>query len=582
MNIIYYNKSPPGVIMRGNFSFRLIFSLLIILMIGFNSISVNSNLSTDKAQTRQSNQIAPMFRGGPERLGVYETKSPDYGILIWNYTTGNQVQSSAILYENRIYFGSDDGNIYCLNAESGKKLWNYTAQNLVQSTPCIFEGRLYIGASDFGVYCLDAITGEFIWKFKANGPIVSSPLVVNNTVVVGSFDNYIYAINALNGSLKWKYETGFEIWASPAYADESIYIGSLDGYFYSLWLENGTERWNFTTITDRWEKGIYSTCAILGDKLFFGSEDYNVYGLNITNGDMIWYYETEGYVYSSPSINDGVLFIAGLGLRPNGELSAIPIVDPNGNGIIEPGEVIWIERINDIDGGSSPIVVDGKVIVGSNEGDVGDDGKVYCFDEVTGVERWNFTIAGDIHSSPLASFNKIFIGSLDNNMYCIGSTDNPLMVIQSHHSLEGNTLEAGKTIDIVFTAISEGRPVGSAWFNFGTTGGELSATYGTALADGVFKISFTAPLVTQNTTVTISAKAVKVGYENGTHEFDLFIEPLKKGDSEKSDIEEFIEGLFEQRNQGYCLVLIILVVINIIIFVLIIRKRRKNSDDNKK
>lgn len=549
-------------------------------MICINSIGFIPNPNLQTAQTRQSPQTFPMFRGGYERLGVYETKSPDYGILIWNYTTANQVQSSPIYYENRIYFGSDDSNIYCLNAENGKKLWNYTAKNLVQSTPAIYSEQLYVGSSDFSLYCLEASTGEYIWNYKTEGPIVSSPLVVNDTVVIGSFDNIVYAVDALNGSLKWKFETGFEIWASPAYADNCIYIGSLDGYLYSLWLENGTERWNFTTITEHWEKGIYSTCAISGEKLFFGSEDRNVYCLDITNGDIIWYYETEGFLYSSPSVHNDLIFIAGLGERPDGKLYALPVVDPNGNGIIEADEVVWIADTYDIDGGSSPIVVDGKIIVGSNDGDVGDDGRVFCYDEITGEELWNFTTSGDIHSSPSVTINKIFIGSLDNNMYCIGSTDNPLMTITSSHSLDGNTVQAGKAIDITFTATSDGRPVEGAWFTFDTTAGELSATYGTGFVDGTFKISFTAPLVTQNTTVIISAKAIKIGYENGTDELKLYIEPLEDSDSDPSYLEELVEGLFEARNQGYCMVLALLVVVNIIIFVLILRKRKKNKGDN--
>jgi outer membrane protein assembly factor BamB len=551
--------------------------LVVVLLISINSIGLTSTVGIkDFYRTRQNNEDEfPMFRGGIDRLGVYKTKSPDYAILLWNYSTGNQIQSSPVLYQNNIYFGSDDSNVYCLNADTGAKIWNFTTKNLVQSTPTIVDGKLYIGSNDFNVYCLDPDDGKLIWQYKTEGPIVSSPLVVNDTVFIGSYDKNVYAVNALNGSWIWNFTTGHEIWASPTYADNSIFIGSLDGEMYALWAENGTKKWNFSTITDKWEKGIYSSCAIFQDQLYYGCEDQNVYALDIHTGKLIWHFETEGYLYSSPAIHNELLFIAGLGLRPNGELFALPINDPDSNGIITADEVVWRSLIYDIDGGSSPIVVDNNVIIGSNYKDVGGNGKLICFDELSGDEVWNFTTGGDVHSTPIPSINKIFIGSLDNNLYCIGSTEKPLMEISSSHSIENNMIEAGRTIDIEFTTTAFGEIVEQPWYTFETTGGELSATFGTGFSDGKFKISFTAPLVTQNTSVTIKAKTVKVGYENGSHELTFFIEPIKKDDSDEDEISKFIDDIFAERNQIYCFILLILIIINVIVFILILRKRQE-------
>jgi hypothetical protein len=199
-----------------------------------------------------------------------------------------------------------------------------------------------------------------------------------------------------------------------------------------------------------------------------------------------------------------------------------------------------------------------------------------CFDELSGEELWNYTTEGDIHSTPCPTINKIFIGSLDNNLYCIGSTEKPLMEITSSYSLENNVIEAGRTIDIEFSTTAFGEIVEQPWYTFETTAGELSATFGTGFSDGTFKISFTAPLVTQNISVTIKAKTVKIGYENGSQEITFFIEPLNKDDKD-DDFSEFIEDIFAERNQGYCYILIILIIVNIIVFILIIKKRKEGK-----
>jgi hypothetical protein len=162
-------------------------------------------------------------------------------------------------------------------------------------------------------------------------------------------------------------------------------------------------------------------------------------------------------------------------------------------------------------------------------------------------------------------------------MYCIGSTEKPLMEISSSHSLENNVIEAGRTIDIEFSTTAFDEIVEQPWYTFETTGGELSATFGTGFSDGKFKISFTAPLVTQNTSVTIKAKTVKVGYENGSHEITFFIEPFKEDDSDEDEVSKFIEDVFAEKNQTYCYTLLILISINVIVFILILRKRKERG-----
>jgi PKD repeat protein len=116
------------------------------------------------------------------------------------------------------------------------------------------------------------------------------------------------------------------------------------------------------------------------------------------------------------------VFISSLEETNDGILYALPLNDPNNDGIIALSEVIWKFATHDFDSGSSPAVstTSGKVIIGSNDGFAGGTGKLFCVDENSGDEIWNFTTNGDIHGSPLIAQEKIFIGSLDNYMYCIG------------------------------------------------------------------------------------------------------------------------------------------------------------------
>ena len=57
-----------------------------------------------------------------------------------------------------VYVGSEDGNVYALNAGSGVQLWNYTTGCPVFSSPAVVDGVVYVGSFDVKVYALNATT----------------------------------------------------------------------------------------------------------------------------------------------------------------------------------------------------------------------------------------------------------------------------------------------------------------------------------------------------------------------------------------------------------------------------------------
>ena len=76
--------------------------------------------------------------------------------------------SSPAIVDGKLYIGSDDHNLYCLDADRGDKIWNYSLVSTVFSSPCIAGGRVYIGGeTDDDLYCLDAVTGSVLWSFSS-------------------------------------------------------------------------------------------------------------------------------------------------------------------------------------------------------------------------------------------------------------------------------------------------------------------------------------------------------------------------------------------------------------------------------
>jgi outer membrane protein assembly factor BamB len=65
----------------------------------------------------------------------------------------------------RVYFGSSvSGAMTCLDAKCGDQKWTFFTDGPVRLAPTVADGKVYFGSDDGFVYCLDAGNGSVIWK----------------------------------------------------------------------------------------------------------------------------------------------------------------------------------------------------------------------------------------------------------------------------------------------------------------------------------------------------------------------------------------------------------------------------------
>jgi parallel beta-helix repeat protein len=341
----------------------------------------------------------PMFHHDLSHTGYTESPAPNTNQTQWSFATGGSVCSSPAVADGRVYVGSDDGKVYCLDAETGASKWSFATGGSVCSSPAVADGRVYVGSTDRKVYCLAASTGELFWNYTTGNYVSSSPAVADGKVYVGSYDGKVYCLNAYTGASVWNYITGDMVVSSPAVAIGRVYVGSGDGKVYCLDAETGALLWNYTAGLE-----VCSSPAIVDGKVFVGSagSDYgDVYCLDAETGARTWAYRTFGAVSSSPAVADGRVYVG----SDDGTVYCLNAYT---------GASIWNYTTSDMVV-SSPVIADGKVYVGSY------DGTVYCLNAYTGASIWNYITGDCVESSPAVADGVVYAGSYDHKVYAFGN-----------------------------------------------------------------------------------------------------------------------------------------------------------------
>ncbi len=129
-----------------------------------------------------------------------------------------------IIAEGRLFIASSlDDSVSAYEAETGRFLWRFYTNGPVRFAPVAYQGKLYFGSDDGLLYCLKAADGHEIWRFRAVPstrtllgnrrvisvwPIRGGPVLADDTLYfaagVWPFEGvFIYALDPKTGAVKW-------------------------------------------------------------------------------------------------------------------------------------------------------------------------------------------------------------------------------------------------------------------------------------------------------------------------------------------------------------------------------------------
>ena len=166
---------------------------------------------------------------------------PLTGDIEWTFGTESLIQGTSVHFDQRVYVGSNDRYLYCIDAETGVEIWRFWCEQSNRGSVGVgHDDTVYTATSgNEGILFAVSSDGEELWRYYAEGLVFNAPIV--------SGDGTIYFCSQLAPDLGWVHAVrsdGTELWtremtqqvtASPMLApDGTLYVVSRDKFLYAF------------------------------------------------------------------------------------------------------------------------------------------------------------------------------------------------------------------------------------------------------------------------------------------------------------------------------------------------------------
>lgn len=226
---------------------------------------------------------------------------------------------------------------YALQAENGLARWRFPAEPQggfasYAAPELTADGQLLIASYDHSLHSVNPENGASNWVFNgANSRFIAAPLSLGEQIFAPNSDHVLYILNS-DGSLARTFGAREPQWGDLVTDGTAVYLTAMDHMLYAIDAETGEEAWSLDL------GGTIVGSPVLGEDglLYVGTLSSTVVAVDTASRDVVWTFETTGWVWASPLIVDDIIVVGDL----DGFLYAIDAVSGRQAWQVETGGAI--------------------------------------------------------------------------------------------------------------------------------------------------------------------------------------------------------------------------------------------------
>jgi outer membrane protein assembly factor BamB len=281
-------------------------------------------------------------------------------------------------------------------------LWDQHTAGKAAGPLAVHHGSLVFPDSKKKIRFYDAETGRYLGRIKAKG-IPQTGVVVSDSVAIYGVSpkrNFMRAYNLLNGKKLWQTLIKDAL-PGPIVQDNRLYVSSAEGELMAFGLTDGRPIWS-TRLPSRASTSV----SLIGDRLYQPGDGGRLYGLDASDGRILFEVQLEGPLVSPVALADRVYACDMLGW-----VYALNLDD---------GAVIWQTQLEGPIW-TTPAVAEDRLYVGHS------GGQVVALNRADGEPVWVYDIGAVVRASVLVVGDYVIAGSMAGNLVVLRADDGSLV-----------------------------------------------------------------------------------------------------------------------------------------------------------
>lgn len=208
------------------------------------------------------------------------------------------------LVDDQLYLATQDGYVYAVDARTGANRWQkqVTTGGYRVRRPC-HARDLTIFVTPPAIMLYDRYSGEAIRKVDLRFPSGSAAISDGIRFYVGGIDQKIYAFYVDQDFENWKARGGGQILSRPALLGEHLYFASDDGRVFACVARNKRFYWQ-----TRVHGSITADLAVDPNNVYVATRQHSLYSLSPGTGGLRWRTRFSGPLYEPPVIAKELAF----------------------------------------------------------------------------------------------------------------------------------------------------------------------------------------------------------------------------------------------------------------------------------
>ncbi|MGJ8690843.1 MAG: outer membrane protein assembly factor BamB [Thalassotalea sp.] len=324
----------------------------------------------------------------------------------------------------KVFTASRMGDAVAFDEKTGDEIWSIDLTDikgergffdtrhsaLLNGGPVAGGKKVFYGSENGILYTLDAETGELLWQANVKGEIVAAPAYDNNIVVVNTVSGILKAFDANSGETLWEVDQevpplSLRGTSAPEIAAGGVIVGTANGFINVYLADKGQPGWTAEvgepTGSTELERviDVDSKPVVVIDKVYSISARGNLVAIELRSGRVLW--QRQYSSYRQLSIDGNMIYLTDV-----------------------KGHVYGVDRINGLEKWSQAsltnrqvtgaAVLDDYVVVGDFEG------YLHWLNKETGefVAQSHVDSSG-IYATPTAAKNVLYVQTRDGDVEAI-------------------------------------------------------------------------------------------------------------------------------------------------------------------